>query len=136
MFIFPYTSIRHTRVSKWKCNFILSFLIQVLVHLWLIFKIIRWSKKIQIASTAFPQTDAKKKTGFNGKICIKAYLKLEKTQAVCCSHPPNILFLLNRINLSLCNFFIVNMCVHKGVFLAIFPLAMLLRCNMLTAFTI
>ena len=26
---------------------------------------------------------------------IKACLEIEKTQAVCCSHPPNIYFLLN-----------------------------------------
>ena len=88
-----------------------------------------------IASTAFLRTDASKKTRIYGKICIKACLEIEKTQAVCCSQPKNILFLLNWINLSLCYFFIVNMCVHKGVFLANFPLAMLHRCNMLTAFT-
>ena len=49
----------------------------------------------QISSTAFPRTDASKKTVFCGKICIKACLEIEKTQAVCCSHPQNILFLLN-----------------------------------------
>ena len=52
-------------------------------------------QKIQVASTAFPGTDASKKTVFYGKVCIKACLEIEKTQAVCCSHPKNILFLLN-----------------------------------------
>jgi hypothetical protein len=47
----------------------------------------RWTeKKNQIASTAFWGTDASKNTGFYGKICIKACLKIEKTQIVCCSH--------------------------------------------------
>ena len=31
----------------------------------------------------FLRTDASKKTGFYGKICIKARLEIEKTQAVC-----------------------------------------------------
>ena len=39
---------------------------------------------------AFTKTDACK----NGKICIKACLEIEKTQAVCCSHSQNILFSL------------------------------------------
>ena len=59
------------------------------------FKIIRWSKKIWIASTTFLQTDTSKKTVFFGKICIKAFLEIKKIQAVYCSHPQNVLFLLN-----------------------------------------
>ena len=43
------------------------------------------NKEIYIASTAFQRTDTSKKTGFHGKICIKACLEIEKTQAVCCS---------------------------------------------------
>ena len=36
-------------------------------------------KKNQIPSTAFRRTDAIKKTGFYGKVCIKACLEIEKT---------------------------------------------------------
>ena len=43
----------------------------------------------------------KQKDCFYGKICIKTYLEIEKTQAVKCSHPQNNSFLLNWINLSL-----------------------------------
>jgi hypothetical protein len=35
------------------------------------------------SSPAFWPRDGSKKTGFYGKICIKASLKIEKTQAVC-----------------------------------------------------
>ena len=48
--------------------------------------------------TAFGRTDASKKTGFYGKICIKACLEIEKTQVVCCSHPKNIYFRLTSTN--------------------------------------
>ena len=44
------------------------------------------NNEIQIASKAFRQTDASKKTGFYGKICIKACPKVEKTQEAFCSH--------------------------------------------------
>ena len=36
-------------------------------------------KKNQIASTAFRRSDASKKTGFYGQVCIKACLEIEKT---------------------------------------------------------
>ena len=42
-----------------------------------------------------PRADASKRTGFYGKIYIKACLEIEKTQAVCCGHLQNICFTLN-----------------------------------------
>ena len=50
----------------------------------------------------FPRTDASKRTGFYGKICVKACLEIEKTQVVCCGHPKNIYFMLNSNKISHC----------------------------------
>ena len=50
----------------------------------------------------YPQTDASKKTVFNGKICIKESLEIEKTQVVCCGHPQNNYFMLNSNKISHC----------------------------------
>ena len=55
----------------------------------------RWIKKNSNCFYSISVNRLKQKDCFYGKICIKASLKIEKTQAVCCSHPQNILFLLN-----------------------------------------
>ena len=77
-----------------------------MVHLWHTFRIIRWNKKKLNCFYSISGNRCKQNVCFYGKICIKTYLEIEKTQAVKCSHPQNNSFLLNWINLSL----------HRGAF--------------------
>ena len=79
-----------------------------------------WTEKneIKIVSKAFRQTDASKKTGFYGKISIKACLEVEKTQVVCCSHYFFFFLCISMIlNLNCCYSILANRRKQKDWFL-------------------